>query len=101
MHACDEDVEVVSWGSTTGTGTIRAHFALKHCDEWISGCIQLGIKLDSVEGRSAKEDYLRRHGVGFTPHVNQPRQSYTNEGFVDAITEFIIADDQVRIRSTY
>jgi hypothetical protein len=101
MHASDAENTVVSWGppSSTSSGTIRAHFVKFHCDEWISGCIQLKFKLSSVEGRRAKEDYLRRKGGGFTPRVDQPRQPYSNEGFVDAITEFIIADDQVRTMS--
>jgi hypothetical protein len=85
----------------TSTGVLRKHLYEQHADEWISGCDQLKIPINAKEAQPAVAEYRRRHGQhsGTSGGSGQTksRRSFTHEAFVDAIVEFIIGDDQVRI----
>ncbi|KAH9920264.1 hypothetical protein B0H21DRAFT_668206, partial [Amylocystis lapponica] len=99
VQASKKDHVVKHYGLGTGTGPLRRHLYERHADDWISRCDQLHIPITAKEAQPAVADYRRRQGQNntSTSHSGQPvlRRPFSNEAFVDAIIEFIVADDQV------
>ena len=81
----------------TGTGTLRRHLFENHADLWISGCDTLHIPITAKEAQSTLTDYRNRQGQPSADNSKQPNlgRKFSQEAFVDAIVEFIVADDQV------
>ena len=97
LHSADPDEPRSQFSTSTGTGTLRQHLSKFHLDEWVDECDKHGYKITAKEAQAAVDSYRRRRGqtraqVGADPG---PRKKYSNEAFVDALAEFIIADDQV------
>jgi hypothetical protein len=93
----------VKYGLKTGTGTLRKHLFEHHADDWISACDTQKIPITAKEAQPILADYRARQGMSAegVPDAHTPgqRRTYTPDGFVEAIVEWIVADDQVR--STY
>jgi len=91
----------------TGTGVLRRHLFDHHVDKWIEGCDKLRIPITAKEAQRALTDYRHRKGqANVNPSVNstdhsKPGRPFSQEAFVDAIVEFIVADDQVCTVSVY
>jgi hypothetical protein len=79
------------------TGTLRQHLCKFHLDEWVDECDKHGYKITAKEAQAAVDTYRRRKGQTRAQASTNPgpRKKYSNEAFVDALAEFIIADDQV------
>jgi hypothetical protein len=97
LHSADPDEPRSQFSTSTGTGTLRQHLCKFHLDEWVDECDKHGYKITAKEAQAAVDSYRRRKGqtrvqAGTDPG---PRKKYSNEAFVDALAEFIIADDQV------
>lgn len=88
------------FATSTSTSSIRDHFAADHIDEWVAGCDKLNIKITAktVQGAVANSRRERGEGQGNTgvSAEDARRPSFTHEVFIDAIVEWIVADDQVR-----
>jgi hypothetical protein len=82
---------------TTATGSLRNHLLRDHIDEWVSSCDKLKIKCQGGPNVQEKLDSWRQahDGGGSNQTKGSARKTFSNEAFVDAIVEFIIADDQV------
>ena len=84
---------------TTGSGNLRKHLYLKHSEDWFSHCDELGIEITSTnkELQSRLANYRQQHVQALKPAFDKSisRQKYTPKAFVDAIVEFIVADNQV------
>jgi len=66
----------------------------------MKACEDLSIEITAKEARLFVDDYLKQKGRS---RANQSgsktkRPKFTQEAFVDAIVEFIVADDQVHVR---
>jgi hypothetical protein len=81
----------------TGTGVLRKHLYEHHADSWIEGCDKLRIPITAKDAQRAVLDYRRRNGQASanTAEDSKTRRPFSHEAFVDAIIEFIVADDQV------
>jgi len=101
QHETNPMIEVVSYSDTTSTTVMRKHLADNHLATWVQGCDQLNISISS-SGKMKKniEDYRQQTRSQGSPESangkpDQPRTEFSPEAFVDAIMEFVVANDQV------
>lgn len=84
---------------STGSGNLRKHLYTKHPADWFSSCDELGIDIVSADKKlqSLLVSYREQRGQAPKPASDSTisRRKYTPEAFVDAIVQFIVADDQV------
>jgi hypothetical protein len=86
--------KITKFGASSATSTLRRHLAEEHLYLWVSGCDNLNIKIQAKTVQKAVDEYRKARGQPTAPHAPD-RQPYSNAGFVDAIVEFIVGDDQV------
>ncbi|KAF9543547.1 hypothetical protein CPC08DRAFT_770216 [Agrocybe pediades] len=97
LQRCD------SYKTSSATSTLQRHLYNKHLVEWVEGCKQAGIKITASEPgvQDALDEYHRHHSTDShnaasdrdTPSLLY--QDYSPEAFVDAIVDWIVADDQI------
>ena len=98
-HICSSHVKVQPFKKTTGTTVLRNHLANEHIENWVKTCDKFKISITAQVAQKAVNAYRQRHGQtqesanlsAGLPHVRE----YSREAFVDAIVEWIVADDQV------
>ena len=80
-----------------GTGVLRKHLYEHHADLWIEGCDKLHIPITAKDAQRVVLDYQCQNGQASvnTAEDSKMRRPFSHEAFVDAIIEFIVADDQV------
>jgi hypothetical protein len=85
------------YSNGTGTGVMRRHLYDHHLDLWVPACDKLNISITAKEAQARVAEYRQRHGQTCPTDMTQPetRQKFSSKAFVDAIMEFIVADDQV------
>jgi hypothetical protein len=85
------------YSNGTGTGVMRRHLYDHHLDLWVPACDKLNISITAKEAQARVTEYRQRHGQTCPTDAKQPemRRKFSSTGFVDAIMEFIVADDQV------
>jgi hypothetical protein len=91
-HAVDENHIIAAFGLTTGTGTLRRHLFENHIDAWVTACDNLKIEITAQEAQAAIEKYRK---LPPKTTLEDLRPEYSKDAFVDALVEFIVADDQV------
>ena len=79
------------YGSSTSTGTLRKHLFTNHIKDWLSECEKLQIRITAKDALAAIAAFQGTRTQTQTQH----RQKFTQECFVDALAEFIVATDQV------
>jgi hypothetical protein len=82
--------KVIPYAMTTSVGTLRRHLYTIHPKEWSAQCKAHGIP---ITAKSALAAIAAFHGV--EPAQDQPRPQFSQERFVDALVEFIVANDLV------
>lgn len=98
MNTVDPAHPTKHFATSTSTSSIRDHFAADHIDEWVAGCDKLNIKITAKTVQSVVADSRHERGKGQgkgVPAEDTKRPTFTHEAFVDAIVEWIVADDQV------
>lgn len=99
-HISSSHVKVQPFKKTTGTTVLRNHLANDHIENWVETCDKFKISITAQVAQKAVNAYQQRRGqpqesanfsAGPVPHVRE----YSREAFVDAIVEWIVADDQV------
>jgi len=95
LHTADKDYHVSRFSVRTSTGPLRSHLNVHHRDSWIKMCGELGIKikLPGTQGTINEDGIMEDGGC--------PHRPFSNENFVDALVEFIVADDMVRVISLF
>jgi hypothetical protein len=83
---------IANFGESTSTSTFRRHLTDHHVNDWVTCCARLKIKITAGAAKKALAALKLGDQSSGTTEVRQP---YSKEGFVDALVEFIIADDQV------
>jgi hypothetical protein len=91
-HKSNPSYDIAKFSTTTGTGTLRKHLSGEHIEEWVTGCDDLNIKITAKGALPAVREFRAEPE---STSLEGGRQEYTKEGFVEAILEFIIGDDQV------
>ena len=94
--------EVFIFGKDTSTTTLRAHLVANHLGLWVESCDNFKIPITAESARGPVDHYraskdgaagLSSISISGERPSNIPEFSY--EAFVDAVTQFIVADDQV------
>lgn len=95
LHAANKNHHVSHFSVRTSTGPIRSHLNLHHHDSWVKTCHELGIKikLPGIQGTINEDGIIDDGGC--------PRRPFSPENFVDALVEFIVGDDMVRVISLF
>jgi hypothetical protein len=94
LNTADATHPIAKFGLRTATGTLRKHLQSLHLAAWVQECDVMGITIKTNAAQLAAEG-LRGLDTAAWADLKS-RTPYTNEGFVDAIVEFIIGDDIVR-----
>ena len=79
------------YGSSTSTGTLRKHLFSYHIKDWLSECEKLQIRITAKDALAAIAAFQGTR----TESQTQQRPKFTQEHFIDALAEFIVATDQV------
>jgi hypothetical protein len=82
---------VHKYGSSTSTGTLQKHLYTYHIQDWISECERLQIRITAKDALAAIATFQGTQGQTQT----QQRLKFTQERFINALAEFIVAKDQV------
>ena len=97
-----ENHPVARFRDSTGTSSIRRHLYDLHLSEWISICDQYNIPITGKTARDRVNDYRLAQRTqasvdqgAFSP-LDSERREFSKEVFVEALVEWIVADDQVR-----
>jgi len=69
----------------------------EHIAEWVTSCDDLNIKITAQAALPAVCEFCNEPEP---TSLEGERQEYTKEGFVEAILEFIVGDDQVCLLSS-
>jgi hypothetical protein len=94
-HAVDADHVISAFGSRTATGTLRRHLFEAHVEAWVTACDDRNIEITAQEAQPAIDAYRKLPGKTV---LEDSRPEYSKEAFIDALVEFIVADDQVSTR---
>lgn len=100
QHAINSSIEEISFASTTGTSALCKHLADYHISAWVEGCDQLEVPITAaavkcqVTQHQLRQGSRQGHQTRSDSNTPQP-QTYSEEAFVDALVEWIVADDQV------
>jgi len=81
----------VKYKKLSSTTTLCNHLLSNHIDIWIAECERLGVQ---ITAQHAAEVIAAHQGVTLD-HQASSRPQFTQECFLDAIAEFIVATDQV------
>lgn len=91
-HKANPKHHVVNFGANTGISNARRHLFTYHLGDWVKSCDEQNIRIRGAQAVHAVRKF--RNLPEPTP-LEADRQEFSKEGFVDAITDFIIGDDQV------
>jgi hypothetical protein len=79
---------------------MRKHLYSHHLDAWVKACDDLKIKISAREAQQPVNVYQRKQGDrvnGLTEVQLVELPDFLREVFLDALVDFIVADDQVRM----
>lgn len=89
--------KVAKYSTSTSSGNLRYHLAAQHIEEWVPACderkipVQGGSKVDRLIYAFQNKGMAMPEPVD--PRANVPE--FSKAAFVDALVDFIVADDQV------
>ena len=66
-----------------------------HIHQWLSICDQKGIKVTAKLVAREIDEYHTSRGESVEHGSEATQQKFSKEGFVDAVVEWIVSDDQV------
>jgi hypothetical protein len=90
----DPAYELVDFGQTTSTSVLRRHLFESHLDLWIAACDDMKIRITAKEALPVIEAYRQEPQQ---TQLEAARPEFSKEAFLDALVEFIVADDQVSL----
>ncbi|PPQ99786.1 LOW QUALITY PROTEIN: hypothetical protein CVT26_009163, partial [Gymnopilus dilepis] len=99
QHSIDSSYEAFGFSADTGMSTLRNHLLLNHLEVWVEACDKFKITITAAAAQQCIAQYRQSKGqptAQSTPSSDRPADipNFSRETFVDAVTEFIIADDQ-------
>jgi len=82
---------VAEFGTKTGPSNLRKHLFMKHIKEWSEACDASRIKITGTAALAALKAFKNESG----DTLDSEHVPFSQEAFVNAIAEFIIAEDLV------
>lgn len=87
------------YSTTTSTSGLRKHLLNLHLEEWVESCDSLGLEIKAKQAALAANLLRAKKGQYVPPEQpSDQHPEFSNETFVDALTDFVISDDQVSIQ---
>lgn len=80
---------------TTSTSILRGHLLNHHSDTWFKACEKLSISITAKCAQAKLAQFQGRPQETRDTAQSASRKCFSNETFLDALVEFIAADDQV------
>jgi len=101
-HAINPAIEVQTYALKTGTTVLRTHLCNEHLGPWVEGCDKFNIPIVAQTFQARVDEYRKQNGStqARTEDPTLPTRAYSREAFIDAIVEWIVADDQVCLLKT-
>lgn len=98
IHGADSQHAVQKYSFATSIDNIRKHFLRKHADAWFSACQHFKIKVRGRYGSDFNE-WLQHQNLPAEDLSQQQEEriAFSMGAFIDALVDFIVADDQARI----
>ena len=94
--ATNPQCKVACFAKSTSMGTLQTHLAAVHLHEWVAACNKEKIKISAKSVQEFVMEYQNNNGEeGPSKMGERKRKPYSRKGFVNAIVEFIVTDDQV------
>jgi hypothetical protein len=94
--ATNPQCKVACFAKSTSMGTLQTHLAAVHLHEWVAACNKEKIKISAKSVQEFVTEYQNNNGEeGPSKMGERKRKPYSRKGFVNAIVEFIVTDDQV------
>ena len=95
LHAADSSHHIATFGATTRTSGLRKHLFSDHIEEWSTTCDTLKIPITA----SSAVDAIRKFRKEPVPtSLEAERPEYSKEAFINAVVDFVVGDDQVRVQ---
>lgn len=98
LHKANPEHNIVNFSTGTSTSAPRNHLAETHLAVWVDACDELKIPITAKGTQDIILQYRQQKGQS-PPLTSQPeearRDEFSNEAFINAIIEWIVADDQV------
>lgn len=94
-------IEVKDFSWKTGSTVCRNHLVDRHLGTWVVVCDKLRLPIVAPAVQTAVNNYRQRQGTYHMDDGTPQSRPFTQEAFVDAIMEFIIADDQVSLLNCF
>lgn len=89
--------EVYPYATDTATGILCAHMYNEHIKEWVTTCDKFKILITAERAQVPVANYWSKDTTSSSNDRPLNIHEYSHEAFVDGITEFIIANNQVFI----
>ena len=83
--------QVASW-SGSGTDNLHKHFLNFYIDVWVPACDKAGVKITAKRATVRVEVWHHWQAVG-SSEGSEAVRNFGREAFVDAIVEWIVADN--------
>lgn len=91
-HAANPKHDIVSYGTNTSVSTVEKHLIEKHLGDWVTACEDAEIPIRGSKGQAAARKY---HRLPPATDLENERPKFSHETFVEALTEYVVGDDQV------
>jgi hypothetical protein len=91
-HAANPKHDIVSYGPNTSVSTVEKHLIEKHLGDWVTACEDAEIPIRGSKGQAAARKY---HRLPPGTDLENERPKFSHETFVEALTEYVVGDDQV------
>ncbi|KAK0460198.1 uncharacterized protein EV420DRAFT_1641527 [Desarmillaria tabescens] len=89
-----------TYSMSTGTTSLRHHLIREHLKLWVTACDRLGTLIKG-NGTKAAEKFRKANGMTMPSDASCSDTSsipeFSHDAFIDAIIEWIIADDQLEM----
>jgi hypothetical protein len=85
---------IATFGLTTSTSSLRKHLFSDHLEEWSTACDTRKIPITVPAAIEAIRKFRNEPG---STTLEAERPEYSKEAFIDAIVDFVVGDDQVRV----
>lgn len=92
----DPKHNVAVFSDSTSTGTIRKHLSDYHLADWINACNRLKIAITGTTVLTKVAEYRRTQAGVLSSDADGLHIEFSKEAFIEAVVEWIIANDQVR-----
>ena len=96
IHAINKGHKVQQYEYLTSTSGLCQHLMKDHLDDWVKSCDKADIKITANKAKAVVDEYHHHQGE-YVLDLSNPTSwpKFSKMAFVDAMVEFITAEDMV------